>query len=256
MLFVQWPQAQHITQAQTSEKSAPSTAQQEEPKAFWQKVTADPVATFTLCLVVVAAVQAAFFVVQLSYMRTGMEDATLAAEAAQASAETAQQQVEITKLGVFDLNRAYLDVTPSDIETRFIADHPPATPAVFRPGDPKEIFAKITLKNSGKTRAVVIQIYGEFRTGDWLPPIPQYDTSKGQTYPTDMSIADGEVLPLPWGFTTSEVVEQFFVGYVLYRDIFSRGHISRFGMRIFPSIEPGGDARQQLVANEAWRESD
>lgn len=97
MLFANWPQPQQVTQAQSADKPASSYAQKEDPKTFWQKVAADPVATFTLCLVVIAAAQAAFFVVQLSIMREGMKDATIAANAARDGAVAAVESARIAR---------------------------------------------------------------------------------------------------------------------------------------------------------------
>ncbi|MDR3484150.1 MAG: hypothetical protein P4M05_04470 [Bradyrhizobium sp.] len=244
------PQSRQETTAESSKTQNPDT---ELTGSMW--LTKDAAGFFTFALVIVGIGQAVLFFVQLRYMRTGMDDATMAARAAQTSAETAKEQVELTKLGVFALNRAYLDATVSEAKTQFIADPRPPS-GYFRPGDPMEICAKITLKNSGKTRGVIVQAYGEFRTGTWLPPVPNYDTAKGRTYVADFSISDAEALPFPWNFKTSEVVEQFFFGSVLYKDIFGRGHVSRFCMRILPSHENGGDARMQLAGNDAWRECD
>jgi hypothetical protein len=50
--------------------------------------------------------------------------------------------------------------------------------------------------------------------------------------------------------------EQVFFGYILYRDIFNRPHMSRFCVRVFPAQEKGKSGKMQLVANERWRECD
>jgi hypothetical protein len=91
-------------------------------------LTKDAAGFFTLVLVVVGAVQALMFFTQLRYMRLSMRDTADAAKAASDAAEAAKEQVklgaaqiEITKIGIFDLERAYLDVQPM-ITTRFVSD--------------------------------------------------------------------------------------------------------------------------------------
>lgn len=106
------PEPTRKQETQSAEKTAGSSAQKEDPKAFWEKVTTDPVATFTLCLVIIAAAQAAFFVVQLTYMRIGMRDATIAAEAAQAGAVAAVDAARIAR----NAERPYF--TPRNEELR------------------------------------------------------------------------------------------------------------------------------------------
>jgi hypothetical protein len=189
-------------------------------------------------------------------MRMGMMDAAdaaraanMAATAAKEQVEVAKAQIEVTRMGVFDLERAYLDVEPTDIKTQFIA-----TPSGFvEPGDPMEIVAKVGVKNSGRTRAVISHVYGEFRTGTWLGPLPRYDISKGTNYPTDLALSAGEHGDFFHDFRTPEVTEQFFVGFIVYTDIFKETHTARFCARIFPSHENGGDAKRQIAGSEAWR---
>src|SRR5262249_7932418 len=82
------------------------------PSLGWDWVTHDAAGFFTGLLVLVAIAQACLFVWQLKIMHDGMADTRAAAEAAMTSAQTAREQVAITKMGVIDLERAYLSVGP------------------------------------------------------------------------------------------------------------------------------------------------
>jgi hypothetical protein len=146
MLFVNWPQPQQITQAQTADKPAASSAQKENPKSFWQKVAADPVAAFTLCLVGIAAAQAAFFVVQLTYMRVGMEDARKVATAAKVSADAALKSANAAEAALIANDRAWISIR---------AD--PIGPLVFEK-DQIHIGIGFDLKNVGKSPATHLEI--------------------------------------------------------------------------------------------------
>ena len=125
-------------------------------------------ALFTLLLFGTAILQAALFVWQLLYMRRSIEDAEVAATAAMTAAnaakeqvEVAKAQIEVTKIGIFDLERAYLDVGPSEITTSFVTDPPPVS-GFFKLGDPMEVIIKINMTNTGRTRAAIVRAYGEF----------------------------------------------------------------------------------------------
>jgi hypothetical protein len=252
-------------QAEKQERDEKEKAETDRQLALETQRIADftrLLAAFTAGLVVVALGQAGLFVWQLRYMRKGMKDAEHAATAANAAALAAQEQVEVakaqievTKIGIFDLERAYLDAFPSDTKTQFVTDPPPAS-GFFAAGDPMEIVVKVGMKNTGRTRAVISQAYGEFRTGTWLEDKPVYDFSKGTNYVTDLSMAADEAGPFLHDFRTREVVEQFFFGFIAYKDIFKNEHTSRFCVRIFPSSENGGVGKLQLAGKAAWREFD
>jgi hypothetical protein len=261
MLFERQKQATNPTNSEKKQEAATNSYEPENPDAEltgspW--LTKDAAGFFTFGLVVIGVGQAILFYIQLRYMREGMRDAADAAQAANTAAtaakeqvEVAKAQIEVTRMGVFDLERAYLDVEPTDIKTQFVL-----APASFQPINPMEIVAKVGIKNSGRTRAVISQVYGEFRTGTWLGARPSYDFSKGTNYPTDLSLGAGEHGDFFHDFRTQEVTEQFFVGFIVYADIFKRPHTARFCARIFPSPDNGGDAKRQLAGSEAWREWD
>jgi hypothetical protein len=75
-----------------------------EPLTFYTEV----LAIATIGLMVVAVVQAALFFWQLRYMRIGLRDAQLSANAARDGAIAAANSVEIAKLAMVAGNRAYV----------------------------------------------------------------------------------------------------------------------------------------------------
>src|ERR1700738_353423 len=73
--------------------------------------------------------------------------------------------------------------TPFQVTLKLNSSRTRPPPAVsLRRGDPMEIVVKVGMKNTGRTRAVISQAYGEFRTGTWLEDKPVYDFSKGTNY--------------------------------------------------------------------------
>jgi hypothetical protein len=219
----------------------------------------DAAGFFTFCLVVVAIVQAWLFLGQLRLMRLGMLDtaeaARAASDAAKAAAEQvrlAEAQIEVAKIGIFDLERAFLDVGPSSVVTSFVTEPPPPK-GYFNPGDPMEVIVTIGIKNTGRTRAVIQRAYGEFSTGS-LGPMAIYNLISGTKYDTDLSMSADGGADFPHAFRTRHVTEQFFFGYVEYKDIFGRLHTSRFCMRVYPAFENGKHGRLQFAGNGSWRE--
>ena len=144
-----------------------------------------------------------------------------AATAAKEQVEVAKAQIEVTRIGIFDLERAYVDAGPSEIITSFVADPKPAT-GFYRPGvDPLEITVKIAMKNTGRTRAVVTRAYGEF-SRNMLGEEPIYNFRAGTNYVTDLSLSADEPAIFPHDFRSQYIGEQFFFGFIEYKDIFKK----------------------------------
>jgi hypothetical protein len=223
----------------------------------------DAAGFFTLWLVIVGAVQVGMFFMQLRYMRKSMRDTAQAAQAASDAAtaardqvQLAEAQIEVTKIGIFDLERAFLDVGPKSVTTSFVTDPPPPS-GFFQPGvDPMEVVIKIGMHNTGRTRAAITRAYGEFSPADTLGTQPIYTPLTGTTYVTDLSMAVNGDAEFPHDFRTRHIAEQFFFGYVEYKDIFGRQHTSRFCVRVFPALENGKLGKIQLAGNDAWRACD
>jgi hypothetical protein len=76
---------------QHSEKNEPVQNKRETEKPFWQKATTDPVAAFTLFLVIFTAVLSGVSVIQLRLLMRGETIATNTAQAAKDSADAAQK---------------------------------------------------------------------------------------------------------------------------------------------------------------------
>ena len=252
--LVSWSSSRQPSNAHAAKKSSESNQAQVEHGSFGDWITHDAAGFFALWLVIVGAGQAGLFFWQLRYMRKSISDTKALALAAQASAETAKEQVAITKMGIFDLERAYLDAGPNEIVTRFVTDPPPVR-GFYKPGDPMEVVIKIGMKNSGRTRAAINRAYGEFFQGN-LGERPTYNFEAGITYVTDLSVAADEAGDFPHDFRTRRIGEQFFFGFIEYKDIFKKIHTSRFCLMIIPSLENGKRGKMQFAGRDAWRECD
>jgi hypothetical protein len=193
--------------------------------------------------------------VQASQMKISIRESANAAAAAQSAALAAQQQVEVAKIGIFDLERAYIDAGPTEITTSFVIDSSPTRTHYKQGIDPLEVIIKIGLKNTGRTRAAITHAYGEFSQAN-LGESPIYNTVAGTTYVTDLSMAANDQATFPYYFRTRLIVEQFFFGFIEYKDIFRTSHTSRFCMRVFPASENGKSGKFQFAGNDRWRECD
>jgi hypothetical protein len=97
MLFVAFAAALSVTpvqplppQDEPHTKSADPISANHRPSESWgQWATTDPLAAFTLGLMLIAGAQAIMFFVQLRYMNEGLHDASIATRAAQLSADAA-----------------------------------------------------------------------------------------------------------------------------------------------------------------------
>lgn len=246
-----WSSTRHPTDQYAASKSTKSHKDHPAHSTFGDWITNDAAGFFTFWLVIVGIGQAGLFVWQLRYMRKSLTDAQLLAEAAKASADTAKEQVAITKMGIIDLERAYLAVGPSFMQTRYKV---PATRGFSVPTDPKEITVFLSVTNTGRTSATIRKIYGEFSR---TPPRGDRATYiNGSGIETDLALLAGasEVLK-PFEFKDDFSGPQFFWGYVEYKDIFKIVRVARFCSYIVPDDYPGV-GKMQLAGSEGWRECD
>jgi hypothetical protein len=231
----------------------------------WEWGHSDPaVAFFTFGLCFIAAVQAGLFVVQLRYMNQGLADAKEAADAAKdaaiaarANAETAKEQVAITKMGVIDLERAYLAVGPTEIVVDFIRSDIAKARGHFVVSDPKEVTVHLLVQNTGRTGATIKKIYGILTEQAPIGDVPLYPPLADQPVITDLAIPAGTGTKLdPFEFKSDYVGNQFFWGYIEYRDIFKNKRTSRFCAHL--EVAARGDSRGkfQIAGSEGWRECD
>jgi hypothetical protein len=126
MLFERAKQTSSPTQSVSHREAATESQNAQSPDAeltgsAW--LTKDAGGFFTFGLVIVGIGQAVLFFFQLSYMRTGMDDAAIAASAAKESADTAKIQAEVAHNTLITMQdtaqrqlRAYLVVEPRTIE--------------------------------------------------------------------------------------------------------------------------------------------
>jgi hypothetical protein len=137
------------TQPNSTEKADKPAGEKGDPKGFWQTATTDPVATFTLALVLVGMFQAGFFFIQLRLMRDGVDDAKLAALAAQRAAKATEIAVELSRQTAEWQLRAYLLVSKGII-------------GVVSTGNS---IINITVRNFGQTPAKDVTIWVDMRFG-------------------------------------------------------------------------------------------
>jgi len=227
------------------------------PHQMWEWGHSDPaVAFFTFCLVVVGAVQAGLFLWQLKIMRAGIEDARITAKAAQAAAETAKEQVAVTKMGIVDLERAYLSIGPTEIIVDYIVTSEARARGYYQASDPEELTVHLFVHNTGRTGATLKKIYGLFTDSPPIGDRPLYLPLSDQPTETDLSIAAGAASKLdPFEFKSEFIGAQFFWGYVEYKDIFKNTRVSRFCTRLEPAAR-GGKGKYQIAGSDAWRECD
>jgi hypothetical protein len=90
MLFTNRPNSGYSTQADSPEKSNQPASNKSDPKSFWEPLTTDPIAAFTLGLFLVGMAQAGLFYVQLRLIGATLLPAKVAAEAAADAARIAR----------------------------------------------------------------------------------------------------------------------------------------------------------------------
>ncbi|RXH19513.1 hypothetical protein [Bradyrhizobium guangzhouense] len=238
----------------SGQSSKPETPDTELLGSTW--LTKDAAGFFTFGLVVVGVGQAILFFFQLHFMRQGMDDATLAAKAAQASAETAKEQVALTKVGIIDLERAYLAVGPTKITVDFVKSDVANARGFYMPTDPQELTAHLYVQNTGRTGATVKKIYGILTDSEPIGDTPFYPPQPQQPSLTDLSVAATAQSVLdPFEFKSDLIGEQFFWGYIEYTDIFKNRRTSRFCAHLSPA-ERGKSGKYQIAGTDAWRECD
>lgn len=232
------------TQNPPAEKSQQTATNKGEPKGFWETAATDPVAAFTLCLVFVGGLQAYLFLRQLKFIRDSLDDAKIVAISAQSSAETAKEQVAITKISVIDLERAYLAVGPTQITKDYVAHEPGEAES--------ETAVKIVVHNVGRTGAIITKVYAEFSQRPPEGDVPIYSWGSGME--TDLSLGADKQSALPIDFRNSFTDPQYFWGYIEYKDIFKTTRISRFCTFINPAQAPAF-GKYDIAGSAGWREN-
>jgi hypothetical protein len=186
----------------------------------------------------VAAVQAAFFWVQLQIMREGMKDATIAAKAAKESADTSKIQAEVARDTLKTMQdtaerqlRAYVGVSDASIHK-------------VETGAPEAI---VHIKNFGQTPAYDVRAWihmwiAEHPLSEVLPDAPE-DLPKGTAVihpgthvaffmPKEPPVK-AEFIPL-LGTAAGTI---YVYGIIKYRDVFKRERTTKYRL-IYGGREP------------------
>jgi hypothetical protein len=148
--------ARQTTQTNSAEKSSHPTENKSEPKSFWEPLTTDPVAAFTLGLFLVGMAQAGFFYVQLKLIRESLRPAEQAAKAAQDAATAAKTQADA--LMAAEGAHLYVIITADNIARIFqLARMYDNSPGMH---DSKSTAPclRYVLKNYGKTPAMLLHV--------------------------------------------------------------------------------------------------
>jgi hypothetical protein len=99
-------QNREFAQQPSSSTAANSGQQNKQEVRWWQ----DPIAIFTLGLVIVGAAQVVLFFVQLRIIRKSLDDAKISADAAKEAADAAKKQVELARSEFITTHRPRLIV--------------------------------------------------------------------------------------------------------------------------------------------------
>jgi hypothetical protein len=213
------------TQADSSEKTSGDAAKKDPPKPIWQSAAADPVAAFTLGLLIVGIFQAGFFFVQLRLIRESLTDAKTAAGAAERAAKATEDAVELSRQTSEHQLRAYLF---------------PKFPKMMLFNQGNIGFHQMLVRNYGQTPADDVVIIANTDFLDLNPiPFPSLDDpdeiSKSTIAPKgEINFTTATAYPL-----TIENIESvasgdkaFFVwGQIRYNDAFGRPQTTDFRLR-------------------------
>jgi hypothetical protein len=193
----------------------------------------------TALLFAVAAIQAAFFWVQLQFMREGMRDATIAANAAKESADTAKTQAEIA--------RDALEASQDTAKRQLRAYVHVADVEVNHGNDEWQPNIRIMIKNYGQTPARRVN----HKVGTELPIIgPGLFKLKEEPHFSDLGPTQEitKSIMVSHGFwhktvrpsVASKAVKYYVFGEITYSDIFSSS-VRTTEYRLQLDIDDAGD---------------
>lgn len=201
----------------------PHEGDPELTRATWALVIA------TIALVIVAAVQAGMFVWQLVLMRQGVDDAKTAADAATNAAAAANVQAtelkrsaDATERAVTEFERPWLFVEGAQVSLR----------------DTNVInswMIRLTLRNYGRTPALVQGAIFKIGDKDTLPGMPDYSNS------SPLSIR-GTISPRKKGKTSTvgpgpgRQGQLVFYGRITYNELNGAEHHTGFALEVAPAM--------------------
>jgi hypothetical protein len=189
-----------------------------EPTGWWKKFFCDAKITdvaltfFTYCLIIVGAFQARYLYHTVIATRMAAEH-------------------------IPRVERAYIFLQVGQLRT--VEDSPGNIIG--------EVMVGVT--NEGKTPATIQGIYGQFAPNE---PVGRPIYSGGRTIELDIAAPADRFFVLAMApFTTKEIREQYFFGYVEYLDIFKNILKSRFCFKINPT-----DSKFSRAGSRAWNDRD
>lgn len=199
--------------------------------AIWASASA------TIALVVIAAAQAFLFVWQLILMRQSSEQAKVAAQAAQKSADAAER-------ALVEYDRPWIFRGPVKIRWR---DKLGASGAGRQPNN---WYLQLSWRNIGRQPAIIDRFEFKIAEKNSLPPVPDY--SAADVLPVVTALPGGddfsmqEFGPRPRENVDGETRELVVFGRVLYREMTGKHHVTGFALALSPffpaAVEFSGDA--------------
>jgi hypothetical protein len=233
MLFIRWPNSQQPAY-QVSATSAQAESKEKQPESdpsgWWAWLLKDAAGFFTFGLVTIGIGQAFLFFIQLRYMRSGMDDATIAASAAKESADTAKIQAEVA-VGTL---KAMQDTAERQLRAYVFAAGAKLTD--FSAG--KIVRASFVVKNTGQTPAYDLAvIYG--MGADFRPPSEKLDVDWSAFNPPRGSVGPGQTThcyPELSKAISQDLIDQIAAGKaaiwvwgeIRYKDAFNKDRKTRF----------------------------
>jgi hypothetical protein len=111
-----------FAQGDSATKASESTGNKQQKETWWERA-ADPIAIFTLGLVIIGGAQLAFFYWQLRFIRESLDDAKQAADSTTSAAAAATRQAKVAEDSLTKLERPYIFIfNISELETKEYVD--------------------------------------------------------------------------------------------------------------------------------------
>jgi hypothetical protein len=211
-IFGSLPHSSDSTKPQGSAKLNDPDTQHVEQKNWWN----DPIADFTLCLVLIGAFQVGLFYVQLRLIGKSLRDAEIAAEAAKESADAAVISAE----HLSRIERAYLFLA-LEVTSKIIAFDPALSDTRSN--------IDFGFKNHGKTPASIEELH--VMAGFWRESWPAMATADRMPIQKGWMISAGETqsgYSTAFNLRSDEIARAregkgyiLFWGKIIYRDVFN-----------------------------------
>jgi hypothetical protein len=212
-----------------------STSNNHVEREYWWE--GDPVADFTLGLVIVGLLQVGLFYVQLRFIRESLDDAKIAADAAKESADTAKIQAETAQATL---------QTMQDTAERQLRAYVFIENAWYRPSGSGPYKISFRIKNFGLTPAHNIRVYSTAALVAWNDghlelPVPSTKDAIGSMAPNQdfCDFNAGEISFNPKALR-SEARAVFLVGTISYDTVFGRER-RRTNFRYYIGGDIGGE---------------